>query len=118
MFDILESNDVIDKVIAAMPSEEYEALKSYLSETIYNILNYRTTAAAVLQSVIQDLPKNAAAAKEIVDSFDPNQYKAVIDFATAANGGRNIKTNAPVVKAPSVRTVTETPKTNPAVEAT
>ena len=59
-------------------------------------LRYKNTAAAVLTRIIQDLPKNAAAAKEIMDSFDPEKYKQVSDFAAAANGGRNILTNMPI----------------------
>ena len=47
----------------------------------------------MLQSVIQDLPKNAQMAADIVNNFDKSKYQAVVDFATAANGGRNIETN-------------------------
>lgn len=94
LYDILESNDIIDTVIAFMDQDEYNELKGYLMEMESNSLAYRNTAAAVLTKIIQDLPKNAAAAKEIVDSFDPSKYQEVINFATAANGGRNINTNA------------------------
>jgi len=54
------------------------------------------SVAAIVQSLINDLPANAEAAAKIVESFDMNKYKQVIDFATYANGGRNIKTNLPV----------------------
>ena len=101
LYDILESNGVVDQVIAVIPNNEYNALREYMDDMKFNMLNYKNTAGAVLQSVIQDLPKNAAAAKEIVDSFDKTKFQEVINFATAANGGRNINTNE-VVKFPSV----------------
>ena len=94
LYDILESNDIIDMVIAFMDQDEYNELKGYLMKMENDSLTYRNTAAAVLTRIVQDLPKNAAAAKEIVDSFDPSKYQEVINFATAANGGRNINTNA------------------------
>lgn len=94
LYDILESNDIIDMVIANMDQDEYSDLKDRLIEMESNYLTYKNTAAAVLTKIVQDLPKNAAAAKEIVDSFDPSKYQEVINFATAANGGRNINTNA------------------------
>ena len=94
LYDILENNGIITEVLAAM-EEEYLNLKEYLCEMKRLNLQYKNTAAAVLQRIIQDLPKNAAAAKEIVDSFDQSKYQAVTDFATAANGGRNINTNLP-----------------------
>ena len=95
LYDILESNNIIDQVVAAIGSD-YSELKDYLIEMMSDTLNYKNTAAAVLTRIIQDLPKNAAAAKEIMDSFDREKYENVRDFAIAANGGRNIITNQPV----------------------
>lgn len=96
LYDILEHNDIIDQVIAAIGEDEYTTLEDYLFEMKSNYLTYKNTAAAVLNKIIQDLPKNAAAAKEIMDSFDPEKYQMVENFAIAANGGRNIRTNLPV----------------------
>lgn len=102
LYDILENNGIINEVIAAIGEYEYDSLKSYLFEIKNEKLRYENTAAAVLTRIVQDLPKNAAAAKEIVDSFDRDQYQQVIDFATAANGGRNINTNAAPVNQETV----------------
>ena len=87
------SNGFFDKFFEAMDEAEYAELMSYIEELQDTILHYRNTAGAVLQSIIQDLPKNAQAAAEIVENFDPSRFQAVVDFATAANGGRNIETN-------------------------
>ena len=76
-----------------MNEDELEKLLSWLDQTVKMTMKYKNTAGAVIQSIIQDLPKNAEAAADIVKNFDPSQYQAVIDFATAANGGRNINTN-------------------------
>ena len=92
LYDILDRNDIIDQVIAAIGEDEYIDLRDKLIRTQRDNMKYRNTAAAVLTRIVQDLPKNAAAAKEIVDSFDPSKYQEVVDFATAANGGRNINT--------------------------
>ena len=96
LYDILESNNIIDQVVAHMEKGEYVELRDYLERMEADYLGYKNTAAAVLNKIIQDLPKNAAAAAEIIDSFDKEKYQAVEDFATAANGGRNIRTNLPV----------------------
>ena len=96
LYDILEANKVILPVLGAI-GQEYGELVQYLEKMKGESLAYKNTAAAVMRSIIQDLPKNAAAAKEIVDSFDQSKYQEVIDFATAANGGRNINTQtAPI----------------------
>lgn len=53
-------------------------------------IKYKNSAAATLRSFVQDLPKSAEAAKEIVDGFNPDDYKNVVDFAMAANAGRPV----------------------------
>lgn len=93
IYDTLRSNGFFDEFLGAMNEDEYNELYNYIDEVMEMTLVYKNTAGAVLQSIIQDLPRNAQAAADIVKSFDPKQYQAVIDFATAANGGRNINTN-------------------------
>lgn len=92
LYDRLESHGFINEIIQAMDQDEYKNLTDYLSIMKKENLRYNNTAAAVLSRIIQDLPKNAEAAREIVESFDPQKYQQVVDFATAANGGRPINT--------------------------
>lgn len=93
IYDTLKSNGFFDAFFCVLPESEYNELFNYINEIMEMSLVYKNTAGAVLQSVIQDLPKNAQAAADIVNSFDKSKYQAVVDFATAANGGRNINTN-------------------------
>ena len=90
LYDTLLSTGLIDAVIAAMPENEYKYLLDMANEKVDKELQYSTTAAALVASVIKDLPKQAAAMQEIVDSFDASKYQNVLNFAKAANGGRNI----------------------------
>lgn len=91
LYDTLQSNGIINQVIAAMDENEYNGLLNMINEKIENELRYNTTAAAIISKIIDDLPKNAEAAQQIVDNFDKDKYQAVVDFAKAANGGRDIK---------------------------
>ena len=90
LYDELESNEIIPHVIAGMEESEYEYLFKMMSSFVQEQKDYRNSAAAVLQSVIQDLPSNAAAAVEIMDKFDPKKYKEIETFVEAANAGRPI----------------------------
>ena len=90
LYDILETNGVIEEVVKNMNEDEYNYLRNTLMIQKGNRMRYRTTAAAAIQSFIQDLPRNAAAAQEIVNSFSPEKYQEVLNFAQAANGGRSI----------------------------
>ncbi len=90
LYDCLKSYGFMNQFLATIEEEEYNYLFEMMQETVNTYMNYRNTAGAVLQSIIQDLPKNAQAAADIVNSFDKEKYKSVIDFAQAANGGRPI----------------------------
>ena len=90
LYDELNCNNVFISVIGAMEDDEYENLIKDLEMMQEKNEEYRRSTAALLQSVIQDLPKNAAAAADIVDNFDKEKYKNVIDFAKQANGNRPI----------------------------
>lgn len=91
IYDTLKSNGFMDKFLAAIEEDEYNSLCEMVNELVDVNMKYNNSAAAVIQSLVQDLPTSAQAAAEIVNSFDPKQYQAVIDFATAANGGRPIR---------------------------
>ena len=69
LFDTLESNGFIDAIIAAIPEGEYDFLLNKIEEKIDNELKYNTTAAAIVAKLVDDLPKNAQVAADIVENF-------------------------------------------------
>ena len=90
LYDELQSNNIIISVIGAMDEYEYEALVGYLNIMKDINMEYNLSAASLFKTFIQDMPKNAAAAAEIINSFDAEKYKEVAGFAEAANAGRPI----------------------------
>lgn len=90
LYDKLVDSGFMNEFLSYMNEEEYNLLSSYVQSLVKDNLKYRNSAAAVIQSLIQDLPANAEAARKIVDSFDPEKYQEVIKFAEAANGGRPV----------------------------
>lgn len=90
LYDLMQGNELIINILGAMEEDEYDFLCNELEQVRKSRETYLTSAAALMQSVIQDLPRNAAAAAEIVDNFDKTKYQNVIQFAKNANGGRSI----------------------------
>lgn len=90
MYNTLKSNGLMDLIINAIPEDEYEMLYEYLIEESEKRMKAKRSAVGLIQSIIADLPKQAQAVADIVDNFDPEKYQNVIDFARAANGGRDI----------------------------
>ncbi len=96
LYDNLKSNGFFELFFQAINEDEYNELFAQLNAIKDANLANRMSVAAVINQLIDDLPANAETAAKIVENFDPKQFKEVIDFATYANGGRNIKTNLPV----------------------
>ena len=69
---------------------DYSELFNMLDETKREITDYHRTMVSLVQNLITDMPKQAEAMSKILDNFDPDKYQNVINFAKAANGGREI----------------------------
>lgn len=96
LFDTLVSTGLLDQIMANMAEDEFKDLWDKMQEYMESELKYTTTAAALIKSIIADLPTQAQAAMDIVNNFDPDKFAAVRDFANAANGNRDIVTNQPI----------------------
>lgn len=91
LYDEMQSSGFIDEFLKNINAKEYKELQETVEEIGGLRMKYNSTAASVIHSLINDLPANAEAAQKIVENFNPEKYQAVIDFAKAANGGREIK---------------------------
>ena len=93
LYDELESSGLLERILDKIPDEEYNVLMDYLKAMRKENSSYKHSAAAMVQKLIVDLPKNAEAAAKIVQNFNPEKYKEVVDFAQHANGNRPIPLN-------------------------
>ena len=91
LYDALQSNGFFTKMIEVFNEEEYDDLVKYIELQKRLEMTYNTTAAGVIYNLFKELPAQAENLKEIIDNFDPQKYQAVVDFAKAANGGREIE---------------------------
>ena len=96
IYDSLKSNGFFDLFFEAFNEDEYEELLNELEAIKESKLLSKTTIGFLVDRFIKEIPANMEKAVEIVNSFDPNQYQAVVDFARQANGGRDILTNLPI----------------------
>ena len=96
LYDTLKSNGFYEKFFQVINEDEYNELFEQLNAIKNASFKNKRSVAGLIGEFINDLPANAEAAAKIVESFDPEQFKAVVDFARYANGGRDINTNQPV----------------------
>lgn len=88
IYDEMLSNGYIDRILNAIPENEYNELLGYLEEKRAAAERYKGSLADAIQNLMTNLPKNAEAAQKIIDEFDENKYANVINFAKAANNGK------------------------------
>lgn len=96
LFDLMDCENLIGSVIECIPKDEFTDLVEMLNHQQRDNVVYKNSAGYIVNQIIDSLPKRMEEVGEIVNNFDPSKYQAVVDFATAANGGRNINTNQPV----------------------
>ena len=84
LYDKLYQSNLLNSVLACMDPDEYNNLVEIMNGEIQKRMQYNNSAAAVLQSIIQDLPANAAAAADIVNNWDPQKFQSVQDMVNLA----------------------------------
>ena len=72
LYDLMQCNGLIPKVIANMEESEYNMLLDYMERIREDRLKYKQTAAAVIQSIIGDLPANAVAEEILSNLIRPD----------------------------------------------
>lgn len=90
IYDALEGSGLLTEIIKNMNADEYNDLWDKINDYMEAELKYTTTAAAIIKTLITDLPAQAQAAMDIVNSFDKEKFNEVTNFAKALNGGREI----------------------------
>ena len=83
LFDILETNGIIEQVVSMIPQEEMQTIYSEINAIKDRLIEYENSFAGVANNFITNLPENAQAAADIVDNFDPEKYGEVVNFAKA-----------------------------------
>lgn len=89
LYDILESNNVINMIISAIPEDEYKELKENLNNMVADYLTYRNSARALLQQFTFFAPDAAEKLKQVSEEIDINKVKQIVKIADAA--GENNK---------------------------
>lgn len=91
LYDALVSSGLMNQIIESIDQTQYMQIADYISTIVYRNENYGQSIASVVNGFIDKLPANAEQAANIIKEFNPEQFKEVIEFAKAANGGRDIQ---------------------------
>jgi hypothetical protein len=83
LYDILETNGIIELVAANIPEHELSIIYTSITEVKNSLVAYENSIGGTVNNFITSLPANAQAAADIVDNFDPEKYGEVIKFAKA-----------------------------------
>lgn len=93
LYDAFKSNGFFDLFYEAIDENEYNSLILWLEDMKNKLEKRMTSAAGIINTLVNGLPEEAMEATEIIKNFSPEGFKNVIDFARYANGGRDIFTN-------------------------
>ena len=83
LYDILESNGIINQVIEAIPEYEYAELKDNLNDMVELYNAYRNSAKALVEQFTMFAPDTAANISEKIKDFDIEKMQQVLALANA-----------------------------------
>ena len=85
LYDILETNGIIDKVLEQMNKDEYDYLLKTLNDYKEDICKYRTSVNGIIRAAIEDLPTNVQKAVDTLKDIKPEQFKELTEIANTLN---------------------------------
>lgn len=90
LYDALYLGGYIAAVSKAVPAEEYDFLVKMIGDMRDAREAQSRGVIGALSNFIETLPQKMEGIKELAQNFNPEDFKEVMAFATAANGGRPI----------------------------
>ena len=90
LYDALQSNGILDKIIDAIEDDEYNNLYTLLVETEDKYTEYNRSLVGIIDKLSATVGQDADDLNKIINNFKPEQFKNVMEFAQAANGNRPI----------------------------
>ena len=84
LYDILESNGVIDAVVEAIPELEYKELKDALDDIVEKYAVYRNSFKGALEQLSLFVPQQANEMAEAVNNMDLSKAENILNIAEAA----------------------------------
>lgn len=81
LYDLLETNDIINLIISAIPENEYKSLFDYTTETIEKYYEYRNSVLGILEQVSTDYSQLKFDAESIQKNIaDPENLTLLKDI--------------------------------------
>ena len=83
LYDLLEENGIIAKVIAAIPENEYALLLGWIDETIEAFYTYRNSVMGIMEQISEDYSNLSLDATEIQQKLaDPQNLELLKNVMT------------------------------------
>jgi hypothetical protein len=83
LYDLLSSNEVIDKIIDAIPQKEYDFLIDGIYDSIDSVYDYRNSVLGILETISTDYSNLDLDATELQKKMnDPNSLSLLKDVLT------------------------------------
>ena len=88
LYDEMVGSGFMAEFLKQIDPKDYKEMQEYIEEIIKAKTSYDFSAFGAFDKIINSLPDNAAAMKEIMDTFDQSKYQNVVNFAKAINNDR------------------------------
>lgn len=88
LYDVLETNGVIEEVLKAIPEEEYAVLHENLDAMLDGYDKYRNSTRAIVEQLSVFAPQAAVNLSEQLKDFDVTKMQEILAIAEATGANR------------------------------
>ena len=88
-YNLLEKNGVIDIVISAIPSVEYDSLVEAFNDSMEDHMRYKTSSASAISEIFQALPNMIDAMSTGLENFDMSKLDTLNGVMESMGGNEN-----------------------------
>ena len=81
LYDILESNGVINEIVSAIPAQEFKSLMDSFDLEKKRVGRENRSSAGILNNIISKLPNKAQETSDILKNINFEDMKDVVNFA-------------------------------------
>lgn len=81
LYDAFESSGAMNKILSAIPYEEYDDLRANLEDMVKEYNNYRNSAKAIVEQFKMFAPQQAVNIQEQLKDFDVEKLSNVLSLA-------------------------------------
>ena len=90
LFDEMFNSGLYNEILNFIPDTEKNIIYTNLDTYVEKVEKHNSTTAYMINQILEQLPITMEETNELMENFNTDKFAEVMNFARAANGGRDL----------------------------